>query len=157
MVPPKLRLPGLAFRIGPGATPVPDSGTVLVMPEAVTVRVPVRVPAVVGVNLTVTVHEEPAAMLLPQVLVWLKSPEVLTVVTGADAEPLLVTVTACAALDAPVATEPKPSAVGLMEICDPLSGRYGGNVGVGIVQAVAPPKMPELPPPSVSVNPTPQL
>jgi hypothetical protein len=156
IVPAKDRLLGLALRIGPGATPVPDSATVFVMPEAVTVRLPVRDPDAVGVNLTLTVQDEPAAMLPPQVLVWLKSPEVLTAVTGAEALPLLVTVTAWVGLDAPVATEPKPTAVGLTEIRDPLSGRYGGKVGVMVAHEVAP-KTPELPPPSVSVKPTPQL
>ena len=68
-------------------------------------------------------HDDPAARLLPHVLVWLKSPVVATEVTGAAAVPLLVTVTACGALVEPVATEPKPTAVGLTEICDPLSGR----------------------------------
>jgi hypothetical protein len=156
IVPANVRLLGFALRIGPGATPVPDSGTVLVIPDVVTVRLPVREPDAVGVKVTLTVHEDPAAMLPPQLLVWLKSPEVLIAVTGAAAVPLLVTVTACGALDVPVATEPKPTAVGLIEISEPLSGRYGGNVGVGIEQPVAP-KMPELPPPSVSVNGTPQL
>ena len=68
-------------------------------------------------------------MLLPQVLVWLKSPRWLIVLTGAAAVPLLVTVTAWVGLDEPVATEPKPTAVGLIEISEPLSGRYGGKVG----------------------------
>ena len=59
-VPPKVRLPGLAFRMGPGATPVPDNDTVLVMPETVAVRLPVRVPVVDGVNVTLTVQDVPA-------------------------------------------------------------------------------------------------
>ena len=57
----------------------------------------------------------------------------------------------------PVATEPNPSAVGLIEICDPLSGRYGGNAGLVMFWHCGVAKMPELPPPSVSVKPTPQL
>src|SRR5258706_8933263 len=125
----KERLVGVGLRIGPGATPVPDSATVLVMAEAVMVRLPVRLPATVGVNFTFTAQDAPAARLLPQVLVWLKSPEVLIVVTGAAAVPVLVTVTGWVALDEPVATEPKPNAVGLIEITDPLSGRYGGGGG----------------------------
>src|SRR5258705_202153 len=115
-VPAKVRLVGFGLTMGPGATPVPESGTVVVTPAAVTVRSPVREPDAVGVNLTLTVQDEPAAMLLPQVFVWLKSPEVVIEVTGAAALPLLVTVTGCAALDAPVATGPKPSALGLTEI-----------------------------------------
>ena len=62
--------------------------------------------------------------------------------------PLLVTVTSCAALDEPVATEPKPTAVGLIEISDPLSGRYGGNAGAVMFWHWGVPKMPELPPDS---------
>src|SRR2546429_622263 len=65
----------------------------------------------------------PAGKLAPQLLAGLKSPEAAIEVTGAAAVPLLVTVTACGALEDPVATEPKPSAVGLIEIRDPLSGR----------------------------------
>ena len=65
----KDRLPGFGVRIGPGATPVPESGTVLVTPAALTVRFPARLPAVVGLKVTLTVHEAPAAMLVPQLLV----------------------------------------------------------------------------------------
>src|SRR3954469_19816337 len=157
IVPANDRLDGPADRIGPGATPLPDSGIVLVMPDAVTVRLPVRAPVAVGVNLTLTVQEPPAAIELPHVLVCAKSPVMATPVTGAAAVPELVIVTVWAALVDPVATAPKPSVVGLIEISEPLSGRYGGKAGlVTWVQAVDP-KIPELPPPSVSVKPTPQL
>src|SRR5207248_2094532 len=148
---------GFRLRIGPGATPVPDSGTLLAMPDAVMVRSPVRLPLAVGLNVTLTVHEAPAAMLLPQLFVWLKSPEVAIELTGAAPVPLLVTVTPCGALDEPVATDPKPSADGLIAICDPLSGRYGGNAGLVMFWHCVGAKTPELPPPSVNVNPTPQL
>src|ERR1700754_3162053 len=141
---------------GPAATPLPDSGTVLVMPAAVTVRFPAREPVAEGVNRTLTVQDAPAASDDPQVFVWLKSPDTATPETGAVPEPELVTVTVCAALVDRVAIVPKPSAVGLIEMAEPLSGRYGGNVGVGMVDA-ADPEKPELPPPSVSVKPTPQL
>src|ERR1700733_13526847 len=111
-VPAKDRLPGAAFSTGPGAVPVPVRLTVLVTPPALIVRVPVRVPAAVGVNLTLTVHEPLAAIDEPQVLLWLKSPVTAIDETGA-AEPVGVgTVTACAALVVPVATEPKLSALG---------------------------------------------
>ncbi len=119
----KARLDGFAPRIGPGATPVPDSGMVLVMPDAVTVRLPVAAPATVGEKMTETAQDPPAAMLLPQLLVWLKLPLVATAVTGAAAVPVLVMVTACAALEEPVTTEPNDRALGLMERFDPLSGR----------------------------------
>ena len=56
--------------------PVPDNATVSVLPGALdaTVSVPLAAPLAVGVNLTLTVHEPPAAMELPQVLVWLNGP-----------------------------------------------------------------------------------
>ena len=41
----------------------------LVTPAALTVRFPARLPAVVGLKVTLTVHEAPAAMLVPQLLV----------------------------------------------------------------------------------------
>ena len=58
-------------------------------------------------------HEPFAAIDEPQVLVWLKSP--LAEIDETDAaEPVgLETVTVCAALVVPVATEPKFSALGL--------------------------------------------
>ena len=121
------------------------------------VSVPVRLPAAVGANRTATVHDAPAARLLPQVLVWLKSPDVLTVVIGAAAVPVLVTVTFCAALVVPVAWDPNPSALGLTVTLDPFSGRYGGKAGLVMFWQADDPKMPELPPPSVRVKPTPQL
>src|SRR4051794_27539506 len=157
MAPPKDRLDGAADRIGPGATPEPESGIVLVMPDAVTVRLPVRAPVAVGVNLTLTVHEPPAAIEPPHVLVCAKSPVMATPVTGAAAVPELVIVTVWAALVDPVATAPKPSVVGLIEISEPLSGRYGGKAGLVTWVQAEELKIPELPPPSVSVNPTPQL
>src|SRR5689334_2313712 len=67
MAPANERLDGLADRMGPGATPLPESGIVLVMPDAVTVRLPVRAPVAVGANLTLTVQEPPAAIELPHV------------------------------------------------------------------------------------------
>jgi hypothetical protein len=117
------RLDGFVLRIGPGATPVPDSGTVSSMPDALIVRFPAREPAAVGVNATATVQDAPAAMPLPQVFVWLKSPLVAIDVTGAAPVPVLVIETVCDALDEPVATEPNERALGLMERADPLSGR----------------------------------
>ena len=131
IVPAKVRLHGLGFRIGPGATPVPDSGTVLVMPDAVIDEVArTRAGRGRGELDADRAGRSRRRCELPQVLVWLKSPVVVIEPTGAAAVPLLVTVTACAALDEPVATEPKPTAFGLIEICEPLSGRYGGNVGL---------------------------
>src|SRR6185369_13215171 len=111
MVPAKVSDDGLVLRTGPGATPVPDSGTLLAIPDAVMARFPVRVPVAVGAKVTLIVHEPPAAIDEPQVLVWLKSPVVEIPVTGAVAVPLLLTVTVCGLLVEPVAWVPKPTAV----------------------------------------------
>src|ERR1700759_1093930 len=46
----------------PELVPVPDRLTVLVTPPAFPVSVPVRLPAAVGANVTLTVHEPPAPM-----------------------------------------------------------------------------------------------
>src|SRR6202035_3037081 len=109
----KDRLAGAAFSTGPGAVPVPVRLTVLVTPPALTVRLPVRVPVAVGANFTLTVHESFAAIDEPQVFVWVKSP--LAEIDETDAAELvgLATVTVCAALVVPVATEPKFSALGV--------------------------------------------
>jgi hypothetical protein len=111
-VPGKDRLAGAAFSTGPGAVPVPVRLTVFVTPPALTVSVPVRAPVAVGANVTLTVHEPPAAIDEPQVFVWAKSP--LPEIDDTDAaEPVgLETVTVWAALVEPAATEPKFSAPG---------------------------------------------
>ncbi len=83
--------------------PVPVSATVVGLFEALLamVSVPVRVPATVGVNVTLTVQEALAAMDDPQVLVCEKSPVAVTPETDAAALPVLVTVTVCALLVVP--------------------------------------------------------
>jgi hypothetical protein len=97
----------------PEPVPVPVRLTVLVIPPALTVSVPVRVPVAVGLNVTLTVQDAPAAIDDPQLLVWAKSP-LLEIEETAAAEPVgLDTVTVCAGLAEPVATEPKFSAVGV--------------------------------------------
>ena len=52
--------------------PVPDSAITvgLLVALLVSVTEPVRVPEVVGLKTTFTVHEAPAAMEAPQVFVW---------------------------------------------------------------------------------------
>src|SRR5260370_26922089 len=78
--------------------PVPLRATVvgLLLALLVTVSVPVRAPAAVGLNETVTAQEPPTAT-LPQLLLWLKSPVAATFETVAEVVPELVTVTVCAA------------------------------------------------------------
>jgi len=60
-------------------------------------RVALRVPAAIGLNVTLMVQVEPALTLTPQLLVWAKSvglaPEKAMPVTLSDAFPLFVSVT----------------------------------------------------------------
>src|SRR6202167_3531028 len=94
--------------------PVPDSATVSGLPGSLdaTDRLPVAAPAAVGANLTLTVQVQPAAMEVPQVLVWLNAPvtdtpeTVAAVVFGFD------TVTVCAAVVEPTASLPNETLVG---------------------------------------------
>jgi len=78
--------PGATVAVGgipPGVVsvkswPAPLRLTVCVLPVvllllSVMIRVPVRVPPELGVKVTLMVQEPPAATLLPQLLVWLKS------------------------------------------------------------------------------------
>jgi hypothetical protein len=60
---------------------------------SVMVRVPVLVPLAVGSNTTLMLQEAPAATLELQVLVWEKSPLMLTSVMASVALPVLVRVT----------------------------------------------------------------
>lgn len=64
-------------------------------------RLPVRVPPAVGLNVTKIVQLAPAFKVVPQVLVWEKSPpaEILEMVS--DALPVLVSETVCAVLLTP--------------------------------------------------------
>src|ERR1700730_9817612 len=82
--------------------PVPLSATLvgLLLALLVTGGVPVRFPPAVGLNVTVTVQEPPAATAV-QLLAWLKSPVTATLETVAEVVPELVTVTVCAAVAEP--------------------------------------------------------
>lgn len=59
---------------------------------------PARLPAALGVKVTLMVQLAPTARLLPQLFVWVKSPVVLMLLMVKAAVPLLVKVAACAAL-----------------------------------------------------------
>jgi hypothetical protein len=92
---------------GAGVVPVPVKLTVWVLPVAslllsVTVNVPVRAPAAVGLKVTLMVQEPPAVTLLPQLLASEKSPLMATLATASAAPPVLLRVTVCAALVVPV-------------------------------------------------------
>jgi hypothetical protein len=141
------RLAGFGFRIGPGATPVPLSDTLVVVPPAVTARVPLCGPELLGANVTLYEHDELAASALPQVVASANCP-LIVAETDVELLPVLLTVTLCALLVLPVATEPKDNEVGVTET--PVSFRYGGHTGAGdwpFAQLEL--STPELPPPSV--------
>jgi hypothetical protein len=83
--------------------PVPVRLTVCGLPEAlsVTLKVPVRVPDAVGVNVTLMVQFPLAAREPPQVLLAAKSPPAAMLVMVRVALPVLDRVTVCAALVVP--------------------------------------------------------
>src|SRR5260370_9051623 len=91
--------------------PIPVRLTDCGLPEALSVmlRVPVRLPDAVGVNVTLMVQLAPAATELPQVLVWAKSPLAETLVRFSEALPVLESVTDCAALVVPTVRLAKAS------------------------------------------------
>ena len=101
----KLRLLGL--KLTTGVVPLPLKVTVCGLPLALSVMdtLALRLPLALGVKVTLIVQEAPAANvleLLGQVLVWAKSPLLVPVkamlLMVRAALPLLVNVTACAAL-----------------------------------------------------------
>ena len=95
---PKVRLVG--EKVTAGAVPVPVNETVCGLPLAlsVTETAPVREPVAVGAKVTEIVQVPATATEAPQVLVWLKSPLAAIVVIVSAADPVLVSVTDCAAL-----------------------------------------------------------
>jgi hypothetical protein len=87
-------------RAGSGACPVPLSVTVCVFPAAALllsaiVRVPLRLPSAVGVNVTLIVQFPFADTLEPQVSVWAKSPLAAMLVIMSGALPEFVRVSVC--------------------------------------------------------------
>jgi hypothetical protein len=63
--------------------------------------VPVRVPVVVGLKVTLMVQLAPAARVDPQLLLWAKSPLIATLLIVKLVDPVLVRVEVCAALVVP--------------------------------------------------------
>jgi hypothetical protein len=90
------------------AVPVPDNPNVSGLPGALdaTDSVPLAAPAAVGANDTLTVHDPPPAIELPQVLVWPNGPLTLTEDTEAATVPGFDTVTVWAALVDPTVALP---------------------------------------------------
>jgi hypothetical protein len=92
--------------------PTPDKwiSCGLFEPLSVTVIVPLRRPATVGVNVTVIVQFAKAAT-VAQSLFCAKSPVVATLVTVSEPAPVLVKVTVCVALTTPSGWLPKLRAI----------------------------------------------
>jgi len=97
----------LSVKSGGGLVPFPVRLTVCGLPPAlsVMVKVPVRAPAAVGVNVTLIIQFAPAASVVgligqavAPVLVSAKSPDAVIVVIVSAAFPVFVSVTVCAAL-----------------------------------------------------------
>ena len=97
-----------------GAVPVPVRLTVCGLPEALSVmlKVPVRIPEAVGVNVTLMVQLAPTATELPQVSVSVKSPLAEMLVIVRATLPVLDSVTVCAALVVPTVWPPNVTDVG---------------------------------------------
>jgi hypothetical protein len=85
------------------AVPVPLSETTCVPMESVTVTVPLRIPAAVGVNVTPNVQFALAATVAHVLLAIEKSPEAVTLLMVSASVPVLLRVTVCAALLVPTA------------------------------------------------------
>jgi hypothetical protein len=75
--------------------PAPLSATVCGLPEALSemVSVPVLDPPIVGVKVTEMTQFEPALRVVPQVLVWEKSPPAVMLVIVSGELPMLISVT----------------------------------------------------------------
>jgi len=113
---------GAADKLTVGPVPVPLKLTVCGLPLALSVseRLPERLPVALGVNVTLIAQLLPAATgaLVLQVVplaATAKSPVAAMLVKVKDAVPVLVTVTALAALVVPTAWLPKLSVVGARE------------------------------------------
>ena len=72
---------------------------------SVMVTVPALEPPALGLKVTLTLHEAPAATLEPQVLVWEKSPLIAMLVMMSVALPVFVSVKLCGLLLVPTACE----------------------------------------------------
>ena len=105
-----------------GVIPVPVRLAVCVPTPSLTVSVPVRAPRAVGLKVMVMTQFRAAATELPQVLVWVKSPLVVMLLTLSAAVPVFVSVTVVVPLELPTATEPNERDVGERVAVWPYAG-----------------------------------
>jgi hypothetical protein len=113
----KIKPAGAKLTADPAATPVPAKVTVFGPSGTLSeiLRLPLRVPAAVGVKTTLTVQFFPAATLVPQLLVCVKSPLAAILEIFSVALPLLVRITVCAALVVPTGCLPNVRVVKFRE------------------------------------------
>jgi antitoxin (DNA-binding transcriptional repressor) of toxin-antitoxin stability system len=115
---PKLRLVGASVTAGAGVggagvVPVPDSETECGLPAALSTieTLALRLPAAEGENVTETVHDDPAARVLPHVVVRAKSdafaPASATLLIASGPAPVFVTVADFAEPVDPTSCDPK--------------------------------------------------
>jgi len=139
---------GVRDTVGVRGAPVPDNVIVCGLPVAslVTVSVPVRGPAAVGVNVTVNMHAfvGPGFIVAGHDAVLLKSPEVVTDEMRKGPVPVLVTDTVWAALEVPTFCDGKTIDGGLIATPGvrttpvPDSGTVCGLPGASLVIVSAP-------------------
>ena len=129
--------------------PVPLKLTLcgLLVALLVMVIAPVRVPASVGVKVTLMLHEPPTPKPAPQLFVEAKSPLAVMLVKLRPALPLFVNVTSCAVLLVPTFYPVKPSDVGLSAtsgtpIPMPLRVIVFGLLAASLVITTLPVRMP---------------
>ena len=112
----KLKLDGLIAMLGGPGAPDPVSETECGLPWASStiVRVPVRVPTPVGVNVIVNVQEDAGATVVPQSSVSAKSPLIDLLAIDKDCEPILRRRLVCEGLVVPIDSELNCNANGAM-------------------------------------------
>lgn len=95
------KLNEVAETFATGATPVPDRLSTGAAPTVLllNVIVPVLFPRAVGVKTTDTQQLAPALRVVPQLLLWLKSPVTVKPAMDSGPTPLLVKVSVCEVLD----------------------------------------------------------
>jgi hypothetical protein len=107
---------------------------------------PVRVPAAVGLKVTLIVHDALGLIVLLQLLVWAKSPVVAIPVMLNGPLPVFFTVAGSAGLTVPTSWEPKIKVAGVRLTAGmppvPVSGSWWGLPGALSVIVTAPVRIP---------------
>src|SRR5512140_3455117 len=113
--------------------PVSVTGETATLLLLVAVSDPLRSPVVAGVNVTLIRQLAPAVTLVPQLLVWLKSPVVAMPLMVSGALPVLVNVTLCAELETPTNWPAKPRLTGKRVATGALPTPDNATVGTAVL------------------------